>query len=192
MNTILRATRGEKPRKNVLENFLLYLPSATNFRRLCFYTCLSVSGGGSASVHARIPPPGAGTHSSSHPPGRHPPSRHPLEQAPPRSRHPLEQAPPTDGCLCGRYASYWNAFLFQNECVLASISRRRGRRHRGPPGRPPWIQHCIVNKMDVQYSIYLCFMFTWHTCNKNHHGGCYRTQAIHRISESWELNRKNK
>ena len=183
---------GKNHGKNVLENFLLYLPAATNLRRLCFYTCLSVSGG-SASVHARIPPPGAGTPSSRHPPGAGTPragtpwSRHPPGAGLPWSRHP-----PTDGCCCGRYASYWNAFLFQNECVLASISRRRGRRHRGPPGRPPCIQHCIVNKMDVQYSIYLCFMFTWHTCNKNHHGGCYRTQAIHRISESWEFNRKNK
>ena len=33
------------------------LPSATKLRRLCFYTCLSVhGGGGSASVHAGYPP----------------------------------------------------------------------------------------------------------------------------------------
>ena len=40
------------------------LPSATKLRRLCFYTCLSVhGGGGAASVHAGIPtpPPGANT-----------------------------------------------------------------------------------------------------------------------------------
>ena len=63
-----------------------YLPSATKLRRLCFYTCLST--GGSASVHAGIPPP--------------------QEQA-----HPLKaDPPPADGYCCRRYASYWNAFLF--------------------------------------------------------------------------------
>ena len=32
----------------------------------------------------------------------------PQEQTPPRSSHP---PPPRDGHCCGRYASYWNAFL---------------------------------------------------------------------------------
>ena len=41
-------------------------------------------------------------------------SRHPPGSRPPRSRHPL----PRDGHCCGRYASYWNAFL------LHIISRR--------------------------------------------------------------------
>ena len=36
---------------------LMKLPSATKLRRLCFYTCLSVHKGESASVHAGIPPP---------------------------------------------------------------------------------------------------------------------------------------
>ena len=33
----------------------------------------------------------------------------------PRTRHPRDQAPPppADGYCCGRYASYWNAFLLQ-------------------------------------------------------------------------------
>ena len=53
--------------------------------------CLS-TWGVSASVHAGIPQP--------------PGSRHPPEQTPPRSRHPQR-----DGHCCGRYASYWNAFL---------------------------------------------------------------------------------
>ena len=35
----------------------MLLPSATKLRRSCFYTCLSVRGGGSASVHAGILPP---------------------------------------------------------------------------------------------------------------------------------------
>ena len=54
------------------------------------------------------------------PPGADPPgSRHPLEQTlPPRAdtpqcRHPPGAGtPPADGYCCGRYASYWNAFLF--------------------------------------------------------------------------------
>ena len=75
-------------------------------------------------------PPRAGTPS---PLEQAPPrSRHPLEQAPHSSwsRHPPEQAPPgagtppragppapppprsRDGYCCGRYASYWNAFLW--------------------------------------------------------------------------------
>ena len=63
-------------------------------------------------------PWGADTPSGS----RHPREQTPLEQTappeqtrppsqldpPPRSRHP----PPRDGHCCGRYASYWNAFLF--------------------------------------------------------------------------------
>ena len=95
------------------------LPSTTKLRRLCFYRLLSVHrGGGSASVHAGIPPPKSRhppeqtppweqTHSpgsrhppgsrppwSRHPPGsRHPPSRHPPEQTPPRNRHPPSRHP---------------------------------------------------------------------------------------------------
>ena len=46
-----------------------------------------------------------------------------LDTTPPRtrhssgSRHPPDQAPPgtrpADGCCCGRYTSYWNAFLLE-------------------------------------------------------------------------------
>ena len=40
-------------------------------------------------------------------------SRPPLGGDPPRSRHPQGADPPSqDGYCCGRYASYWNAFLF--------------------------------------------------------------------------------
>ena len=43
-----------------------------------------------------------------------PPSRHPPDQAPPGSRHlrTRHPPPPADGYCCGRYVSYWNAFLF--------------------------------------------------------------------------------
>ena len=79
---------------------VILLLSTTKLRRLCFNTCLSVIlfMGGSASVHAGIPPL----------------DQTPLDQAP-----PWDQAlprgpgtPPADGYCCGRYASYWNAFLF--------------------------------------------------------------------------------
>ena len=52
---------------------------------------------GSAPVHAGI----------------HPQAATPLL---PRSRHP----PGTDGYCCGRYASYWNAFLFHKRLSFCS------------------------------------------------------------------------
>ena len=114
------------------------------------------TGGGSASVHAGIPPPweqtpprsrpprdqapptteppgadtrpGPGTPRDQTPQSRHPPRADtppPWEQKPsPRSRHPPrsrnpppEQTPPREAdasirSMSGRYASYWNAFLF--------------------------------------------------------------------------------
>ena len=81
----------------------------------------------SASVHAGIHPLGADTPPGADPPGtdtprsRHPPGADiPQEQTPPGSRHPpREQTPPPPGeadcsirSTSGRYASYWNAFLF--------------------------------------------------------------------------------
>ena len=76
-------------------------------RRLYFYTCLSFcsQGGGSASVHAGVPPP---------PQSRHPPGPGtPPDQAPRRDQvHPPPDAG-RDGYCYGRYASYWNAFLLQ-------------------------------------------------------------------------------
>ena len=84
----------------------------------------------SASVHAGIPhPPRADTPRADTPPGAdNPLSRHPQEQTPPRSRHPpgsrhtspradiplgADTTPPLPryAHCCGRYASYWNAFL---------------------------------------------------------------------------------
>ena len=99
---------------------------------LCFYrpqrscqgyvftpVCHSVHRGSvCALVHAGIPPP-PGKHTPSPggtPPEAHPPpgkhthlaGKHPLEAHTPPPGGPL----PGDGYRCGRYASYWNAFLF--------------------------------------------------------------------------------
>ena len=71
------------------------------------------TGRGSASVHAGIPPHPPGRR---HPPGRkHPPRRKhpPGKEAPPEgSSPPRKEAPPGIRSMRGRYASYWNAFLF--------------------------------------------------------------------------------
>ena len=88
----------------------LLLPSATKLRRLCFYTCLSFcsQGGRGLCLSACWDTNPTQTR---HPPGsRHPPREQtpPQTRHPPRSRHP----PPADGHYCGRYACYWNAFLF--------------------------------------------------------------------------------
>ena len=73
----------------------IFLPSATKLRRLCFYTCLSVHGWGvGIPACTEADPPGADT-----PPGA---------DIPPGADTPLGR----DGYCCGRYATYWNAFLF--------------------------------------------------------------------------------
>ena len=107
------------------------MPTATKLGQGNIFTsvCLSTGGGGvSASVHAGIPPlwsrhpPGADTHSPSEqtPPGRrdppwtrHPPSRHPPDQATPPGPGTPREADCSIRLTSGRYASYWNAFLFK-------------------------------------------------------------------------------
>ena len=87
------------------------------------------TGGVSASVHAGIHPPPLGTHPL--PLGRHPPTP---GQTPPWADTPLARhpplpytSPPADGHCSGRYASYWNAFLFVNSiasfvCSLLNVN----------------------------------------------------------------------
>ena len=90
----------------------LLLPAATKlWPRLCFYSCLwfCPQGRVSASVYAGIPPPG---------------SRHPPEQTTPPSRHPPGADTPRKAdssiqSMSGRYASYWNAFLFAYKITKA-------------------------------------------------------------------------
>ena len=54
------------------------------------------------------------------PPGRHPPDRHPLPAGRhPQADNPLKQTPPSGHC-CGRYASYWNAYLLFNRNTQVS------------------------------------------------------------------------
>ena len=79
--------------------------------------------------------PGADIPRSRRPPGADTPPEqtHPLEQTPPpgsrhhppgvdtpQSTHP--PPPPRDGHCCGRYGSYWNAFLFITVYVNINIT----------------------------------------------------------------------
>ena len=69
----------------------------------------------------RHPPGSRHTHPGISPPL--PQSRHPPGPGPPP---PREQTPPTgaDGYRCGRYASYWNAFLFFITSVICLLAKR--------------------------------------------------------------------
>ena len=86
-----------------------FLPAATKLGQGNVFTglCDSVHGG-SASVHAGIPPP-------------------PPRSRPPWSRPPLprgETPPEADSGIrstSGRYASYWNAFLFLAKIMMIQI-----------------------------------------------------------------------
>ena len=100
----------------------IFTAGKRSLRRLYFYTCLSVilfTGGGSASVHVGTAdslwehtPPG-----SRLPPG----SRPPLGADPPGYYHPLHSACWEIRPTSGRYASYWNAYLFKKKFALAFV-----------------------------------------------------------------------
>ena len=81
----------------------------------CFYSCLwfcSRGGGwGSASVHAGIPPPWK----------QAPPARE-ANTTPREARPPEAGTPPEIRSVTGRYASYWNAFLFHNGCPFINVT----------------------------------------------------------------------
>ena len=104
---------------NVQLNLAIFTVRKRSLRRLCFYRCLSFCPWGCLG-----PYPGGGWGSSWGGPQAH--TRKGLQahtqgglQAQARGvcvypsmhwgRHP---PPPADGYCCGRYASYWNAFLF--------------------------------------------------------------------------------
>ena len=109
------------------DSTMVLLPSATKLRRLCFYTCVSVHRGGLPQCMLGYTPPppweqtplGADTSSL----GADTPLLGadtplgvdtPLGAHLPLGAHPTQEQtpPPADGYCCGRYASYWNAFLF--------------------------------------------------------------------------------
>ena len=82
-----------------------YHPQTKFGARLYFQKCVSrilFTGGGSASVHAGISPPGT----------RHPPGADLPGPGTPRSRPTWHSACWEIRSTSGRYASYWNAILF--------------------------------------------------------------------------------
>ena len=115
-----------------------YLPSATVVaeRIYMFYRCLSVHDGGGRCTPPRQTPSWAAP-LGRHPLGRQPPPADPAwadtlpGQTPPRqtplpSRHSLPgqtPPPPRDGHCSGRYASYWNAFLFNTSGLNTKNTR---------------------------------------------------------------------
>ena len=113
------------------------LPAATKlWPRLCFYSCLWFCPQGGVCLSAcwdtthpweqtppRADPPGADTPRSRHPPG----ADTPWEQTPPR------KADSSIRPMSGRYASYWNAFLYSLTVVTLSCQKQIylfGSRHR--------------------------------------------------------------
>ena len=111
---------------------MIFLPSATKLRRLCFYRRVFVHMGGCLpqcilgyhppTPQNQTPPQGADTPQEQTPPQEADPRADipqeadtPQEADPPtRCRPPHQEAdPPPRYChCCRRYASYWNVFLF--------------------------------------------------------------------------------
>ena len=89
-----------------------------SLRRLCFYTCLSFCppGGGGAGVSAPVgsPDPHLGGLQAHPRGGLQTHTRGGVSRPTPGGCIPActEAAPPPYGYCCGRYTSYWNAFLF--------------------------------------------------------------------------------
>ena len=82
--------------------------------------CVILFTGGSVSVHAGIPPPpGADTHPRADTPGADTPSGADTLRAdtPPGAYTPRRRACWEIRSTRGRYASYWNAILFENKLV---------------------------------------------------------------------------
>ena len=83
-----------------------------SLRRLCFHRCLSVHRREVSATHTHT----THTHTQT-PPGRHPPKQTPPGQTPPYSVHAGIHTLPCPvhagiRSTSGRYASHWNAFLF--------------------------------------------------------------------------------
>ena len=59
---------------------------------------------------------------------------------------------PRDDYCCGRYASYWNAFLFCKYFTENRMSLDRGWPGGGRPWRPPDIRYCRVLHFLLRFS----------------------------------------
>ena len=104
--------------------------------------------GVSASVHAGIHTPSPG-------------------QTPPLGRHPrLGRQPPTphkaEGYCCGRYASYWNAFLMLRMYKIESSNRKTCNHCTSPFWFYTEVFICLVI-----YSIYLAFLYRLHNVTRH-------------------------
>ena len=84
-------------------NAFFLLPPATKLGQGYILICDSVHGGGSASVHAGIPPPSKADPLTSRPPGKQTPL---ARQTPPSKETPLHSACWEIRSTSGRYASY--------------------------------------------------------------------------------------
>ena len=104
--TVFICTKSERQRNN---GSAVITARKRSLRRLCFYTCLSVHRG--AGIPACLAGLQVGLQVHTQEWGS------PDPQTGGVSEHALRQTPlPTaDGYCCGRYASYWNAFLFWNQ-----------------------------------------------------------------------------
>ena len=99
-------------RRNIIR---LFLPAATKLGQGNIFTGVCLSTGGSASVHAGIYP------RWEHPPGQTPPPWYQTRPGPdlpggdPPGTRPSREADSSIRSTSGRYASYWNAFLFMQK-----------------------------------------------------------------------------
>ena len=80
---------------------------------LCFYSCLSFCSQGGSTWTGTPPEPGTPPRTRYTPQIRYPQAGTPWAGTLPGRYTPLGRytPPPADGYCCGRYASYWNAFL---------------------------------------------------------------------------------
>ena len=95
------------------------LPAVVAKIMFLFVSVILLIGGGSASVHAGIPPAPpeadipweADLRKQNSPQSRPPPASRPLETDIPPASRPTQEADSVIRSISGRYASYWNAFF---------------------------------------------------------------------------------
>ena len=100
------------------------------FRSVCHEFCPR---GGGGQYLGRYPPgPGTPSRAGTPPGTRYPPGRY----TPRRTRYPRAGTPPSSACweiraTSGRYASYWNAYLFGKVFADYCIKMKKKRTERG-------------------------------------------------------------